>query len=110
MRRLFIRLLTGIMMTGIAFILLFTLLTLIFPLRDRVEYSTVVLDDQGVVIHAFLTRDQQWRMKIVPGEISPLSEKTILAKEDKYAGLLITGFINPLMRGPASFLFRMRTR
>lgn len=64
--------------------LLFSLLSLLFPLPDRIEYSTVILDDQGEVIHTFLTPDQQWRMKISISEISPLLKKTILAKEDKY--------------------------
>ncbi len=84
MARFFIRLLTGLLTAGIASILLFTALTFIFPLPDRIAYSTVVLDNQGEVIHAFLTNDQQWRMRILPGEITPLLEKTILAKEDKY--------------------------
>ena len=84
MRRFLIRLLSGILAAGLSFILLFSLLSLLFPLPDRVEYSTVILDDQGEVIHTFLTPDQQWRMKISISEISPLLKKTILAKEDKY--------------------------
>jgi penicillin-binding protein 1C len=65
-------------------ILLFILLNWIFPLPDRVEYSTIVTDNKGEVIHAFLTHDQQWRMKTDLGEISPLLRKTIIEKEDKY--------------------------
>ena len=84
MRRFFIRILSGLLIAGLSFILLFSILSLFFPLPDRVEYSTVVLDDRGEVIHAFLTRDQQWRMKTSLSEISPLLKKTILAKEDKY--------------------------
>ncbi len=64
--------------------LLFLLLNRIFPIPDAVEYSTVVMDDKGEVIHAFLTRDQQWRMKTDLNEISPLLRKTIVEKEDKY--------------------------
>jgi len=84
MRRFFIRLLSGLLAAGLSFILLFSILSLLFPLPDRIGYSTVILDDQGEVIHAFLTPDQQWRMKISISEISPLLKKTILAKEDKY--------------------------
>jgi len=62
----------------------FLLLNWIFPLPDRFDYSTVVLDEKGEVIHAFLTRDQQWRMKTDLNEISPLLRKTIIEKEDKY--------------------------
>ena len=65
-------------------IILFILLNLIFPLPDKIEYSTIVTDSKGEVIHAFLTKDQQWRMKTELNEISPLLRKAIIAKEDKY--------------------------
>ncbi|HVU99400.1 MAG TPA: penicillin-binding protein 1C [Puia sp.] len=64
--------------------LLFLLLNRIFPLPDRIEYSTIITDDKGEVMHAFLTHDQQWRMKTELAEISPLLRKTIVEKEDKY--------------------------
>lgn len=64
--------------------LLFLLLNLVFPLPDRIEYSTIVTDDKGEVVHAFLTKDQQWRMKTELSEISPLLRNTIVQKEDKY--------------------------
>jgi penicillin-binding protein 1C len=70
---------------GLAGVLVaFMLLNWVFPLPDQIEYSTVVTDDKGEVIHAFLTRDQQWRMKTDLTEISPLLRKTIVEKEDKY--------------------------
>src|ERR1700754_4576282 len=62
----------------------FLLLNWIFPLPDRMEYSTIITDDRGEVIHAYLTHDQQWRMKTELSEISPLLRKTIVEKEDKY--------------------------
>ncbi len=64
--------------------LLFLLLNWCFPLPDRVEYSTIITDNKGEVIHAFLTHDQQWRMKTELNEISPLLRKTIVEKEDRY--------------------------
>ncbi|HWB93135.1 MAG TPA: penicillin-binding protein 1C [Puia sp.] len=73
---------TGIAIGG-AFVL-FLLLNWIFPLPDRIEYSTIITDDKGEIIHAFLTHDQQWRMKTELDEISPLLRKTIIEKEDKY--------------------------
>src|SRR6201996_2793957 len=73
---------TGIVVAG-AF-LSFLLLNWIFPVPDRVEYSTVITDDKGEIIHAYLTRDQQWRMKTELSEISPLLRNTIVQKEDKY--------------------------
>ena len=72
----------GIVVT--AFILLFFLLNLLFPLKVNVEYSTIITDKNGELINAFLTRDQKWRMKTELNEISPLLRKTIIAKEDKY--------------------------
>ncbi|HEY4336047.1 MAG TPA: penicillin-binding protein 1C [Puia sp.] len=73
---------TGIGVAGL--FLLFLCLNWVFPLPDRIEYSTIVTDDKGEVIHAFLTRDQQWRMKTELSEISPLLRKTLVQKEDKY--------------------------
>jgi penicillin-binding protein 1C len=83
-RRKFIRWLkyTGIGVAGT--FLLFLLLNWIDPLPDRIEYSTIITDEKGEVIHAFLTHDQQWRMKTELTEISPLLRKTIVEKEDKY--------------------------
>jgi penicillin-binding protein 1C len=63
---------------------LFLFLNWIFPLPDRIEYSTIVTDSKGEIIHAFLTSDQQWRMKTELNEISPLLRKTIIEKEDRY--------------------------
>ena len=73
-----------LLLSAIALFLLFILLNLVFPLPDKIEYSTIITDDRGEVIHAFLTRDQQWRMKTNLDEISPLLKKTIIEKEDRY--------------------------
>lgn len=62
----------------------FCVLSILFPLRVLPEYSTVVLDDKGEVIHAFLTSDEKWRLKTELHEVSPLLRKTILHKEDKH--------------------------
>ena len=64
--------------------LLFILLNLLFPLPDKIEYSTLVTDNKGELINAYLTKDEKWRMKTELAEISPLLRKTIIAKEDKY--------------------------
>ncbi len=72
---------------GIGFlglILLFFILNWIFPLPDKIEYSTIITDDKGEVVNAFLTMDQKWRMKTELDEISPLLQKTIIAKEDRH--------------------------
>jgi len=66
------------------FVTVFFLLNYIFPVPDRVEYSKIITDNKGEVIHAFLTTDQQWRMKTNLDEISPILQKTIVQKEDRY--------------------------
>jgi penicillin-binding protein 1C len=72
---------------GISFlsiILLFFLLNWIFPLPAAPVYSTIITDSKDQIIHAYLTPDEQWRMKTELDEISPLLKKTIIEKEDKY--------------------------
>ena len=64
--------------------LLFLLLNFLLPLPDRIEYSTIITDNKGEVVHAYLTSDEKWRMQTTLEEISPLLRKTIIAKEDKY--------------------------
>ncbi len=68
----------------VAAVLLFFVLNFLFPLRDDLEYSTIVTDNKGAMVNAFLTPDDKWRMKTELDEISPLLQKTIIAKEDKY--------------------------
>lgn len=69
---------------GIVAFLFFLLLNKIFPLHDKVEYTTVVADSEGTIINAFLTSDEKWRMKTELNEISPLLREAIIAKEDQY--------------------------
>ncbi len=68
----------------LAMVVLFFILHLLFPLPDKVEYSTVVRDNKGNLINAYLTSDEKWRLRTTLDEISPLLRKTIIAKEDKY--------------------------
>ena len=88
--------------------LLFFLLNWIFPLPDKIEYSTIITDNKGEVINAYLTRDQKWRMKTELDEISPLLRKTIIAKEDKY--FYSHPGVNPFAVARAFFknIFRMK--
>jgi len=89
-------------------ILLFFLLNWLFPLPGEIEYSTVITDDKGEVVNAYLTSDQKWRMKTELSEISPLLRKTIIAKEDKY--FYSYPGVNPFAITRAFFknIFRMR--
>lgn len=95
---------------GIAALMsLFFALNWIFPLHDKIEYSTIITDSKGEVVNAFLTSDQKWRMKTELNEISPLLRKTIIAKEDKYfyshPGINAFAIVRALFKN----LFRMRT-
>src|SRR5450755_1742111 len=72
------------LITVVVLFLLFLMLNWFFPVPCGIEYSTIITDNKGEVVHAFLTKDQQWRMKTELNEISPLLRKTIIAKEDKH--------------------------
>ncbi len=63
---------------------LFFILHLIFPPPSPPDFSPIVTDGKGEIIHAYLTQDEKWRMVTELEEISPLLQKTIIAKEDKY--------------------------
>ena len=92
----------------VALIITFFILQLVFPLPDKIEYSTIVTDDKGEVIHAFITSDDKWRMKTTLNEISTLLKKTIINKEDKY--FYRHPGVNPLAMGRAFLnnVFRLK--
>ncbi|MGK2861970.1 MAG: penicillin-binding protein 1C [Chitinophagaceae bacterium] len=92
----------------IVLIVLFLLLNLVFPLPDKIEYSTIVTDNKGELINAYLTSDDKWRMKTELEEISPLLRKTIIAKEDKY--FYAHPGINPLAVARAFFKNTLRMK
>ncbi|HUR66031.1 MAG TPA: penicillin-binding protein 1C, partial [Chitinophagaceae bacterium] len=96
---------------GIGFlglILLFFILNWIFPVPDKIEYSTIITDNKGEVVNAFLSSDQKWRMRTELGEISRLLQKTIVAKEDRH--FYSHPGVNPfaVVRAAFSNLFHMR--
>ena len=103
------RLLKRLAISILALILLFFFLNWIFPLRDTIEYSTIVTDSKGEAVNAYLTSDQKWRMKTELNEISPLLRKTIIAKEDKY--FYSHPGINAVavLRAVTKNIFRMKT-
>jgi penicillin-binding protein 1C len=63
---------------------LFFLLNLFFPLRITIPYSQIITAADGSVLHAYLSRDDKWRMKTELNEITPTLKKAIIYKEDKY--------------------------
>jgi penicillin-binding protein 1C len=89
---------TGISL--VACVLLFFLLDLIFPLDVDIEYAPIVLAKDGTVLHAYITKDQQWRMKARLDEITPQLKDAILFKEDKHFYHHLG--VNPLAIGRAA--------
>ena len=79
--------------------LLFLLLDTVFPINTELQYASIIEAKDGTVLHAYLTRDQQWRMNTRLDEITPELKKAIVFKEDKHF-YRHTG-INPLAIGRA---------
>jgi penicillin-binding protein 1C len=52
-------------------LVLFGLLDLLFPFRVKVPYSQLLYARDGTVLHAFLSRDDKWRMKTELGRNHP---------------------------------------
>ena len=71
-----------------------------FPFRPQVPYSTQILSADGSVLHAFLSRDDKWRMQTELAEITPLLQKTLIQKEDRF--FLYHPGVNPLALGRAA--------
>jgi penicillin-binding protein 1C len=67
-----------------AIILIVLIFDLIFPFKANPHYSTIVTSAEGKVLHAFLNREDKWRMYAELSEITPTLTQTILFKEDKY--------------------------
>ncbi|KAA0990543.1 penicillin-binding protein 1C [Dyadobacter aurulentus] len=65
-------------------ILLFLVLDFAFPFSPKIHYATQITDHRGAVIHAFLSKDDKWRLQTALPEITPLLSKTLLYKEDQY--------------------------
>ncbi|MBD2704039.1 penicillin-binding protein 1C [Spirosoma sp. BT702] len=55
-----------------------------FPVPTNVPYSTLIAARDGSILHAFLSRDDKWRMYAELDEITPTLRDAILFKEDKY--------------------------
>ncbi len=64
--------------------LLLIVLDVVFPPKTNVAYSTVVTADDGSVLHAFLNRQDKWRIYADLPDITPTLRQAILYKEDRY--------------------------
>lgn len=63
---------------------LFLLIDIIAPVDTSIPFATLIQTRDGAVLHAFIARDQQWRLKTRLEEITPELKKAIVFKEDKH--------------------------
>lgn len=85
-------------LTGAA-VLLFLIIDLITPINTNLAFAPVVEARDGTVLHAYMAKDQQWRIQTRLNEITPELRKAIVFKEDKHFYHHIG--INPLAVGRA---------
>ncbi|GHB68137.1 penicillin-binding protein 1C [Persicitalea jodogahamensis] len=71
-----------------------------FPFHPKVPYSTQILAADGTVLHAFLSKDDKWRLQTEVAEITPLLRKTLIYKEDRFFAW--HPGVNPLALGRAA--------
>jgi penicillin-binding protein 1C len=64
--------------------LLFLLIDRLAPVRTDVDFATIVSSREGTALHAYMAKDQQWRIKTRLDEITPELKRAILFKEDKH--------------------------
>ena len=65
-------------------IALFFLTESLFPFKVSQQYSMIINDSEGKLIHAFLNTYDKWRLPIEEREISAQLEKAILYKENQW--------------------------
>ncbi len=72
------------LLIGIGFFLLFLLMNALFPLRSFPGFSQIIVDKDQNILHAFLSKDDKWRMEVLSQEVNPVLRKAFIYKEDKY--------------------------
>ena len=82
-------------------VVLFFLLHLLFPLPTEKTWSQVVIAEEDVLLNAYLTDDDKWRMRTRIDEVSPDLVAALIAKEDRW--FYIHPGINPFAIGRAVF-------
>jgi len=96
-------------LTGIlASVVFFFILHLVFPLKSQINYSQTVYSGEGVLMSAFLNKEDKWRIRTELGKVSPLMVKTIVQKEDKWFRWHFG--VNPVAIGRAAFQNLLRQK
>lgn len=81
----FNRLFFRVAVAAIVLFCVFVVVDAIFPFNMvKVEYGPVIYDEEGALIHAFLTSDDKWRLKAELYEITPEIKKAFIFKEDRW--------------------------
>ncbi len=65
-------------------VVLFVAIDRLAPVTTNVPFATVVEARDGRVLHAYIARDQQWRIQTRLDEITPELRKAIVYKEDRH--------------------------
>lgn len=69
----------------LSFFLVFLLFDRVFPFPvPEVSWSKVVYASDSTLLHAFLSKDDKWRMPVRLDEITPGLEKAFIFKEDRW--------------------------
>jgi penicillin-binding protein 1C len=87
---------------------LFLAVDFLFPFKPQIQYATQITANEGTVIHAFLSKDDKWRLYAGPSEITPLLRNTLIYKEDRF--FYFHPGINPfaMIRAAANNIFTGR--
>ena len=67
-----------------SFILIVVLLDLFFPLPNLKPYSKTIYSRNGVLLNAYLAKDDKWRMRTNIDEVSTDLKHAIIEKEDSW--------------------------
>jgi penicillin-binding protein 1C len=63
---------------------LFIILDHLYPVNTEISYSQEILAQDSSLLYVFLDKNDKWRLKASPDEITDDLKKTIIFKEDKY--------------------------
>jgi penicillin-binding protein 1C len=65
-------------------ILVFLVLSVLYPLPPLKSYSLVVLDHDGRLLNAYVAADGKWRLRTDPAEIPERLKQILLRREDRW--------------------------
>jgi penicillin-binding protein 1C len=78
------KILTAIVIVPFAIAVAFFVLSILFPLPSLKPYSLLIEDRNGRFLHAYLSKDDIWRLRTSPDEIPERLKHILIEKEDKY--------------------------